>query len=151
ASWSAGRAASKLPGRMRAACSGRCSGDGFSFRRFSTARLARAERSPPPSLPTTSSSVTSSPHATRWAATCAPMVPPPRTTAFLKSLFTRLLVAAGRGAVGRRGRSGGRALVQAIDDVLVLLLHHPALHLQRRRQLPRLQRELVGQEGDLRD
>src|SRR6266581_4157021 len=47
--------------------------------------------------------------------------------------------------------SRGGAAVEPVDHVLELLLHHPALDLERRRQLACLQRELPGQERDLLD
>ena len=47
-----------------------------------------------------------------------------------------------RRAPPRRPDSRRRALVQAVDHVLVLLLDHPPLDLEGRRQLARLQREL---------
>src|SRR6266581_335094 len=47
--------------------------------------------------------------------------------------------------------SRGGAAVQPIDHVLELLLHHPALDLERRRQLARFQRELSREQSDLLD
>src|SRR5262249_14413662 len=43
------------------------------------------------------------------------------------------------------------ALVHAVDDGLVLLLDDAPLHLERRRELARFQRELAGEERDLLD
>src|ERR1043166_1285760 len=49
------------------------------------------------------------------------------------------------------GDAGGHAfrrLVCAVDDLLVALLHHAALHLERGRQLARLDREVIGEQDD---
>src|SRR3990172_11803471 len=115
-----------------------------------------------------SSRATSRPRPARWAATWAPMVPAPRTTAFRISsgvcLETPL---AGRGAVkvvlisssarlcldrpppGSAPRLCGP--VQVVDYGLVLLLDKPPLDLQRGGELARLQGELLGEERDLLD
>src|SRR6185436_5151098 len=146
ASFSRSQSSSKLPGRMEAASSGRCSGEGFKARRPSMARRARPLRSLPAGA-AMSRRETSRPWATRWAATCVPMVPAPSTTVFLITTPPSVPLRAS----GLSGRSGRGRLVEAVDDVLELLLHHPALDLQGGRELPRLLRELPRQQGDLLD
>jgi hypothetical protein len=89
---SAFQSSSKLPRRRAAACSGRCSGLGLSLRSVSAPFLASALRSVAPAG-TTSSRVTSRPWATRWAATCAPMVPAPSTTTLRIAFFSAIYAA----------------------------------------------------------
>ena len=131
---------------MRAACSGRCSGRGLQLLE-GLERLPRqraASRSPSVADHVEERHLEALRHQ-RGPPPARPWCPPPSTTTFLMSVFTALL--------GRRRActAGGGALVHPVDEVLVLLLHHPALHLERRRQLARLQRELARQQGDLLD
>src|SRR5260221_2207357 len=78
------------------------------------------------------------------------MVPAPSTATLLMSVFT-----AGFSGPPPDPRwptpASGRALVHAVDDVLVLRLHHAALDLEGGSHLSRLEGELVGDQGDLLD
>src|SRR5262245_20260133 len=66
------------------------------------------------------------------------MVPAPSTTTFL-------------GASLRGTPSRGRALLPAVDELLVLVLHDAPLDLEGGRELTRLQAELAGQHHDALD